>query len=176
MKLTGRRRVFGVMGMLGVAAACIAVQSGVCLIGWPAQPERAAAVAAANDGSLLTLPFELASNKIYMQTTVNGKGPFPFVLDTGAPYTVLDWDLAEGNGGANLLNQLPFLLTNGLYINAHTPEFPAGAIRGQIVVTDVVTVPEPNSGAVFAVAALAFIGLYVGRRAWQRRTIGSAIC
>src|SRR5688572_22539501 len=98
MKLTGRRRVFGVMGMLGVAAACIAVQSGVCRIGWPAQPERAAAVAAANDGSLLTLPFELASNKIYMQTTVNGKGPFPFVLDTGAPYTVLDWDLAEGLG------------------------------------------------------------------------------
>lgn len=47
---------------------------------------------------VLTLPFELASNKIYVQTRVNAEGPFPFVFDTGAPFSVVDWDLAEKLG------------------------------------------------------------------------------
>jgi predicted aspartyl protease len=48
--------------------------------------------------AVLTLPFELGSNKIYMQTKVNADGPYPFVLDTGAPFTVLDWSLADTLG------------------------------------------------------------------------------
>lgn len=60
----------------------------------PALAERP--VVAASD--LLALPFEMASNKMYMQARVNGAGPYPFVLDTGAPFSVMDWGLAEGNG------------------------------------------------------------------------------
>jgi hypothetical protein len=60
-----------------------------------AQPGSPQPEAAKPEPALLTLPFELASNKIYMQTDVNGEGPYPFVLDTGAPFSVLDWDLAD---------------------------------------------------------------------------------
>lgn len=57
-----------------------------------------AAVAPAPSTPILTIPFELASNKIYIETKVNGQGPYPFVLDTGAPFSVIDWDLAEKLG------------------------------------------------------------------------------
>ena len=50
------------------------------------------------DSTALELPFELASNKIYLRPAVNGAGPYPVVRDTGAPFTVLDWALAEERG------------------------------------------------------------------------------
>lgn len=36
------------------------------------------------------IPFQLNSDKIYLQTTVNGEGPFWLVLDTGSPGMILD--------------------------------------------------------------------------------------
>lgn len=60
----------------------------------PPPPAAAPSVAA----EPVVLPFELASNKIYMKTFVNDQGPYPFVLDTGSPITVLDWDLATTLG------------------------------------------------------------------------------
>lgn len=48
--------------------------------------------------AVLTIPFELRSNKITVDTKVNAEGPYPFVVDTGAPMTVLDWPLAQKLG------------------------------------------------------------------------------
>lgn len=43
-------------------------------------------------------PFEFAAGKIWVATTVNGKGPYWFALDTGAPPTVIDIDVAREVG------------------------------------------------------------------------------
>ncbi|MCZ6835927.1 MAG: aspartyl protease family protein [Planctomycetota bacterium] len=44
------------------------------------------------------IPFELKANKIYIETMINGKGPFPFIFDTGASVTVIDQSLTEELG------------------------------------------------------------------------------
>lgn len=46
------------------------------------------------------------------------------------------WDAGEGNGTNTLTTLVPALLNNELYINFHTPPFPAGEIRGQMLVQD----------------------------------------
>ena len=56
------------------------------------------------------------------------------------------WDGAEGNG-TTLAAQLANLRAGLLYINAHTPDFPNGEIRGQIV-------PEPATAALLALGLL----------------------
>jgi predicted aspartyl protease len=48
--------------------------------------------------SAKNIPFELNSNHIYVQATVNGKGPLWFILDTGAGATVLSRERAEEMG------------------------------------------------------------------------------
>ena len=63
-----------------------------------------------------------------------------------------EWDANEGNGAANTLtNKIPDLLNNEIYINFHTPAFPAGEIRGQILP---VSVPEPSSLALLGASLL----------------------
>src|SRR3954451_6049045 len=42
-----------------------------------------------------TVPFELNSNKIYLNVKVNDGGPWPFVLDMGSNHSLLDLDLAR---------------------------------------------------------------------------------
>src|SRR4051812_35289988 len=42
-----------------------------------------------------TVPFELNSNKIYLNVKVNDAGPWPFVLDMGSNHSLLDLDLAR---------------------------------------------------------------------------------
>lgn len=49
------------------------------------------------------------------------------------------WDGTEGNG-TTLTAQLANLLSNGLYFNVHTPDFPGGEVRGQLIL-----VPEPGT-------------------------------
>ena len=46
------------------------------------------------------------------------------------------WDAAEGNAGNTLTSLTPALLNNEIYINFHTAPFPAGEIRGQMLVQD----------------------------------------
>jgi hypothetical protein len=46
-------------------------------------------------GESCTAPFELNSNKIYVQVKVNGRGPWPFVMDTGAYHSIIDLELAR---------------------------------------------------------------------------------
>src|SRR6188472_1256051 len=41
------------------------------------------------------IPIDISVGKIYINVKVNGKGPFCFALDTGAPPTVIDLDLAK---------------------------------------------------------------------------------
>lgn len=41
-----------------------------------------------------TVPFQLTSNKIYVPATVNGRGPYSFILDTGAVEIVVDHERA----------------------------------------------------------------------------------
>jgi hypothetical protein len=43
-----------------------------------------------NGRSALDIPFELNSDKIYLQVTLNGSGPYWLVLDTGSPGMILD--------------------------------------------------------------------------------------
>lgn len=77
------------------------------------------------------------------------------VIDAVAGTIFSAWDLAEGLS-TTLAAQLPNLLASGLYINVHTPSFPAGAIRGQVV-----RVAEPGVLGLFGLAFAAF--------AWVRR-------
>ncbi len=44
------------------------------------------------------IPFEINSDKIYVQARLNGKGPFWLMLDTGSPGMVLDSATAEALG------------------------------------------------------------------------------
>lgn len=44
------------------------------------------------------LTFELNSNKIYVPVRVNGKGAYPFVLDTGSIFNVVDAERAKSLG------------------------------------------------------------------------------
>jgi predicted aspartyl protease len=69
----------------------VAMIAGACL----SAPVLAQAVASE---PVLSLAFELRSNKIAVDAKVNGEGPYPFVVDTGAPMTVLDWKVAESLG------------------------------------------------------------------------------
>lgn len=50
------------------------------------------------DGSLAVLPFELVGEHAHVSVSVGEAGPFPFVLDTGAGETVVDWHLADSLG------------------------------------------------------------------------------
>jgi predicted aspartyl protease len=50
------------------------------------------------DDGVWSFPFELSAGKIFLEVTVNGRGPYPFVMDTGSPATIIDSDLAEELG------------------------------------------------------------------------------
>jgi hypothetical protein len=52
-----------------------------------------------DDGrSALHIPFELNSDKIYFQVSIDGGGPFWLVLDTGSPGMILDTRVGEALG------------------------------------------------------------------------------
>ena len=68
-------------------------------------------------------------------------------VDAAAGTIFTAWDLDEGNN-TTLAEQLPALLSGGLYFNVHTPRNQPGEIRGQIV-------PEPASLSLLCVAAAA---------------------
>src|SRR5689334_12413197 len=80
-----RRLRRGVWGLW--AAALIASLPGPAM----AQP------AAAGEG-VWSFPFEFVAGKIFVEVTVNGRGPYPFIMDTGSPPTIIDSDLAEDLG------------------------------------------------------------------------------
>jgi hypothetical protein len=69
------------------------------------------------------------------------------------------WDGTEGTG-TTLAAQLTNLLANGLYFNVHTPDFPGGEVRGQIIL-----VPEPGTCTLCAMMCAAFVGFARRRRA-----------
>lgn len=50
------------------------------------------------------------------------------------------WDGVEGNLGTTLGAQLANLFADGLYFNVHTPDYPGGEVRGQILL-----IPEPGA-------------------------------
>lgn len=63
----------------------------------------------------------------------------PFATGVGGTVTS-KWDAAEGNA-TTLTEQLDNLFAGRLYINFHTTQFPAGEIRGALVL-----IPEPATG------------------------------
>src|SRR5262245_28917289 len=83
-----------------LAIVCL-VPSGGGLIAqtFPAKKSTAPASAPARTVELehgtSTVPFELNSNKIYLDVKVNDTGPWPFVLDMGSSHSLLDLDLAR---------------------------------------------------------------------------------
>lgn len=68
------------------------------------------------------------------------------------------WDGLEGNG-TTLTLQLPALLANGLYFNVHTPDYPGGEIRGQIII-----IPEPGTCMLCLITCATLIGVARRRR------------
>src|SRR5712692_10920967 len=56
----------------------------------------AATVPLANSGR--NIPIELTANKPYARVQVNGRGPYWFLLDSGASFNVLDQDRATALG------------------------------------------------------------------------------
>ena len=77
------------------------------------------------------------------------------IMDPVAGTLFSAWDLTEGNN-TTLADQIPALLSAGLYFNVHTPRNQPGEIRGQIV-------PEP-SALVMICGALAAAGFWGRRR------------
>lgn len=63
-------------GMLWLASAPEAAAA--------APPEACALVRTAQAGALLRVPFRVVDGRIYVEARVNGAGPFPFAVDTGA--------------------------------------------------------------------------------------------
>jgi predicted aspartyl protease len=51
-----------------------------------------------NGRNALSIPFELTSDKIYLKVTINERGPYSLVLDTGSPGMIIDTRVAEELG------------------------------------------------------------------------------
>ena len=64
--------------------------------------------------------------------------------------------LPEGNRIRTLAAQLPFILNGLSYINFHTMQFGGGEIRGQILQSDSVSVPEPATLALLGIGVACF--------------------
>ena len=101
---------------------------------------------------------------------VNGPVVFGFIgpnndlnadllIDPLAGLVTSAWDLNEGNA-TTLAAELPSLFSEGLYFNVHTPAFPAGEIRGQIL-----QVPEP---AMLGLMGIGLAGVVLARCRKQR--------
>ena len=77
--------------------ACLAfVLLSGAFLGTPSQAESKFSIA---DGKTTTmLPFELIDNRVFVEAQLNGRGPFHFILDTGAGgFSIVD-DVAQRLG------------------------------------------------------------------------------
>ncbi len=82
-----------------VALACVALAGNVhAQAVEPAPPPAATQTRPEAPPEPKVVPIEVAAGKVYIDVMVNGKGPFCFALDTGAPPTVIDLDLAKELG------------------------------------------------------------------------------
>jgi len=61
-------------------------------------PAAAAPAAPAVPTGTRSFPFEFSGGKVFVDVMVNGKGPYPFALDTGSPPTCIDIKLAKDLG------------------------------------------------------------------------------
>lgn len=82
----------------------------------------------------------------------------PFGTGVGGTFSS-KWDLIEGNGANNLLNQLPNIFSSHSYINFHTVQFGGGEIRGTIT-------PVPEGGVTAVMLGFSLLGIHGLRRKW----------
>ena len=79
--------------LLAIVAVLLAGPGGAA---WAGAGQPAAEAPSVDEAH--TFPFRFSAGKIYVEVVVNGKGPYPFVMDTGSPVTILDSDLAKELG------------------------------------------------------------------------------
>jgi hypothetical protein len=103
---TCRLILLGILLLIPLREACANVQP---QSNRPAQNRQQSAplICFASGASALPIPFQLASNVIFLQVRVNGSEPLWFILDTGAAGTLLDITRAKAlgikvSGGGNV--------------------------------------------------------------------------
>lgn len=85
--------VASLAGLLTLASCAVAHAQGGADVRISSIPEDTTI-----DGAELDIPFDIRGNKIVVDATINGQGPYPLIVDTGASLTVLDRALADELG------------------------------------------------------------------------------
>ncbi len=80
------------------AGGALALALGSGTVGALSQPARAAAPAASSAPSIITVPIQLRRQRLVLPLWIDGKGPFQFFLDTGAPFYAIDEQVARAAG------------------------------------------------------------------------------
>jgi membrane-associated protease RseP (regulator of RpoE activity) len=91
---------------LKVALACAALAAGALSLWARPAPRRH------GDGDTYTVPFKmLPSNHMVVEAKLNGKGPYRFIFDLGAPVTLLSNKVAEATGAIDKGAPRSFLMS-----------------------------------------------------------------
>jgi membrane-associated protease RseP (regulator of RpoE activity) len=92
--------------LLAVTVACAVAGTVI-----PALPGTAAPTSAPGDVEPIVVPFKmLPSNHMVVEVRLNGKGPYRFIFDLGAPVTLLNNQAAEASGAIDKKAPRSFLM------------------------------------------------------------------
>jgi hypothetical protein len=82
-RMIGWRRDRGAREKLFDRRKFLALTIGAAAVGEPAEAASKRAITLANGARLATAPFQLIDNRIFLEATINGAGPFSMIFDTG---------------------------------------------------------------------------------------------
>ncbi len=132
-------------------------------------PDGTAAGTISFDDVTGLVSWDLTYANILLPVAMHVHGPLGFAgINAGVFFSM---GVATSGGANTLIDSTNISLANisvitaaptGFYINIHTPDFPPGAVRGQL--GNIVNVPEPSTIAIFV---FALMGL--GLRSFKKR-------